>query len=529
MNQNQIQESQGDSQIHASDVAGLVKESQSHHSMQSPSSKDGDSSVENVIKVIEDSCSAIFLDQFSDSYAFIKDSNKVMGINSSDFEDHVLLKYLSRYRKTVSRDTFKNAIRIIRAKATANNDFKKMFVRVGRDVDNNYWYDLGYGKAVKINQDGWSITTDVPSIFRRFKSQMPQVEPVRGGSLDDFLSILNVSSLDDEILLKVYLVSSFIYGYPHPVLIVFGQHGAAKTTLFRFLKSLIDPSSVGTLGPINNIREFVQVIFHNWSAFFDNLSGLKAELSDALCRACTGDGFSKRRLYSDDDDIIYSFQHCIGLNGINNIASKSDLLDRSLLIELSRIPENLRRTEEEIQNRFNAMKSGLLGACFDAMAKAIKIYPTVNIVDSPRMSDFSKWGYAIAEALGIGGNNFLTAYNNNIAKQNMEAIEASPVAFAVKTMIEKDSAGIIEASPMYIYNRLVNEAYQAEYDYTRDKSWPTNVRWFSRKLTEVIPNLKKIGIKVEKGKADSRWMRIENLNAPKPSDAGVIDVDQMQF
>lgn len=508
---NKDRESQSGSQNHADDVVSSGKDNAKNQGMQSSPDNDGDSTVESIIKVIEESCIEIFLDQFSEPYAFIKEGNKVMGVNASDFEDHILLNCLKKNRKIISGESLKNAIKIIRAKAAASNSVKKMFVRAARDADNNFWYDLGRGKAVKINQDGWSIAIEPPSFFKRFKSQLPQVEPVRGGNLDEFLSIVNVTSKDDEILLKVYLVSSFIYGYSHPVLIVYGEQGTAKTSLFRFLKALIDPSSIETLSPITNIKEFIQVISHHWAAYFDNFSSLKAELSDALCRACTGDGFSKRRLYSNDDDMIYSFQHVVGVNGINNVASKSDLLNRSLLIELARIPEDQRKTEEAIQKKFDAMRVGIIGVCFDAIVKAIKIYPTVKIAKPPRMSDFSTWGFAIAEGLGIGGEKFLEVYRKNIFKQNLEAIEASPVAYAVKTMIDNEIVGVIEATPMYIFNRLIREATSAEIDYTRDRSWPTNVRWFVRKLTEVIPNLEKIGIKISKGKSEDRWLKIEKV------------------
>ena len=43
-------------------------------------------------------------------------------------------------------------------------------------------------------------------------------------------------------------------------------------------------------------------------------------------------GFSKRQLYTDDDDIIYHFRRCIGFNGINLRATKADLLDRAIII-----------------------------------------------------------------------------------------------------------------------------------------------------------------------------------------------------
>ena len=75
-------------------------------------------------------------------------------------------------------------------------------------------------------------------------------------------------------------------------------------------------------------------------------------MSDTLCRACTGAGFSKRELYTDDDDVIYNFRRCPGLNGINIVAHKPDLLDRSLLFRLEHIPKKDRRDEETLWRDF---------------------------------------------------------------------------------------------------------------------------------------------------------------------------------
>ena len=41
-------------------------------------------------------------------------------------------------------------------------------------------------------------------------------------------------------------------------------------------------------------------------------------------------GAIKRELYTDDEDVIYNFIRCIGINGINIGGLKPDLLDRSI-------------------------------------------------------------------------------------------------------------------------------------------------------------------------------------------------------
>ena len=87
-----------------------------------------------------------------------------------------------------------------------------------------------------------------------------------------------------------------------------GEQGSAKTTLQELIKMLVDPSIVKTLTFPRDINELVQQLSHNYIAYYDNISVIKEQISDALCRAVTGSGFSKRQLYTDDDDIIYNFQ-----------------------------------------------------------------------------------------------------------------------------------------------------------------------------------------------------------------------------
>jgi len=45
---------------------------------------------------------------------------------------------------------------------------------------------------------------------------------------------------------------------------------------------------------------------------------------DTLCRLVTGDGDSKRALYSDDEDFIYQLKRVILLNGINAPTERGD-------------------------------------------------------------------------------------------------------------------------------------------------------------------------------------------------------------
>ena len=173
--------------------------------------------------------------------------------------------------------------------------------------------------------------------------QQPQVYPIGDDMYDgddifhSFMKLVNVKGEDNKLLLKCYIISLFYPDIPKPVLMLHGEQGSAKSTLQELIRTLVDPSSILTLTFPRDINELVQKLSHNYVAYFDNVSVIPDWISDQLCRAVTGSGFSKRELYTDDEDIIYNFKRCIGFNGINLGATKADLLDRGLIIELERI------------------------------------------------------------------------------------------------------------------------------------------------------------------------------------------------
>jgi hypothetical protein len=51
------------------------------------------------------------------------------------------------------------------------------------------------------------------------------------------------------------------------------------------------------------VAELAQQLAHHHAASYDNPSVIPTWVSDAFCWAVTGDGFTKRELYSDDDDV----------------------------------------------------------------------------------------------------------------------------------------------------------------------------------------------------------------------------------
>lgn len=206
-----------------------------------------------------------------------------------------------------------------------------------------------------VTERGWDIEYG-QIVFTRYSNQIPQVYPSKEYPpkiFDTFIALLNVKdSEDNKLLFKVYVVSLFYPDIQHPALMLYGEKGTAKSTLMELIKILVDPSVIRTLAFSRNIESMVQKLAHNYICYFDNVSKISEAISDILCRAVTGSGFSKRELFTDDDDVIYNFKRCIGINGINLGATKSDLIDRGIIIEHTPIPKDRKRLLKEIWQKF---------------------------------------------------------------------------------------------------------------------------------------------------------------------------------
>jgi len=117
--------------------------------------------------------------------------------------------------------------------------------------------------------------------------------------------------------------------------------GSGKITLGRLIKRLFDPTAPETvrLDP----RDFLQKAAHSYVVMLDNQNSLPEWAADTLCRLVTGESDSKRALYTDDEDAIVGMLRAVILNGINTPSDRPDVQDRTLPIELERIPDKDRR------------------------------------------------------------------------------------------------------------------------------------------------------------------------------------------
>lgn len=471
---------------------------------------DGDTKnqTELLIDLVLSQGSKLFHDQFG--MAFVAPNGhggKIIKLRSREFKTwlaHIGWKGLG---KPITAGVLQTVVTTLEGDAVHEGEEYALSMRVA-NYDNALWYDLGDGRAVKIDKQGWEVVNEPPILFYRQSHQKPQPTPVKGGKIEEVFSFLpEPSDGQEKLLLIAWLVTAVMQGFSHPILVLHGEKGSCKTTVFKLLRRLLDPSQLETLAPQGDLREFIQMASHNYFLPLDNLSPISSAFSDILCRVVTGEGFSKRELFSDDDDIVYSFQRVVGVNGINLVLHKPDVLDRSLLINLE--PPKKYEGEEELYARFEQGRPRLLGTLFDTIALTIKHQDKAKEVqglEGYRMAGFAKWGCAVVSALGMEVKDFIAALEANRQRQQNEVMDTSPVAMVVARFMALNQ-DVWQGTPTELLKELRKVANQLEIDPDK-KPFPQDVNWLWKRLEEVVPNLREQGIVVSRDKDNKRSIHI---------------------
>jgi len=452
---------------------------------------------ERLIKLVESTGADFFHSDIGDLYAAIPidGHTEVWPLNGKDFKIWLHGIYYKTIGKSVGGEAVGQTLAILSAKARFDCQKPvKLSIRIA-ERDGVFWYDLADEKwrVIKVTAEGWSVADTHPIIFTQYRHQKEQIIPKAGGDIKKILQFLNLKN--NHILFLCWLVCCFIPEIPHVMPIFHGEKGSAKSTACNLLKRLIDPSVLDILTLQNDPRTLAVNLQQHWFLPFDNVSRINEETSDTLCRAITGGGIQQRKLFTNSDDTIFTLKRCLAINGINNVADRPDLLDRSLLIELERINEDERRELSELQSTFEAERASILGGIFDTLVHAIAISPTIKLDKLPRMADFARWGYAVGEALGGLGEQFLNEYNINMSRQNIEAINSDSVAILVIEFMK--NRDVWEGTVSKLLTELSNIAPEQGIK-PNSKAFPSKPNVLSRRLNGIKSNLNAIGISFTK-------------------------------
>jgi len=370
--------------------------------------------------------------------------------------------------------------------------------------------------AIEIDESGWKKINDPPIRFLRTGGMTPLPDPITDGSdektLEVLRSFLNLKSDDDFVLVVFWLLAALRPKGPYPVLVLSGEQGTAKSTFTKIMRALIDPNKA-PLRSLPRKDEDLIIAAHNSHALvFDNVSGFSGDISDALCRIATGSGHGKRKLYTDNTEVIFDGSRPIILNGITEFVTRSDLADRSITVTLESIPPEKRRLEKELWEAFDEEKPRILGALLNAMVVGLDRFPNIWMEKLPRMADFAKWSIACETAFWPEGTYERVSKDNHSRSRQM-VLDNDVVAVALVNMLEQNN-GSWSGSPTQLLSAL---EFAMSGETPRLQTWPKGPPRLTNRLNRLKPILREIGITIERDRKGHGGAREISITRTKPS------------
>ena len=218
---------------------------------------------------------------------------------------------------------------------------------------------------------------------------------------------------------------------------------------------------------------------------------LKPWLSDGICRLATGGGLSTRTLYENDEETLFQAQRPVILNGIEELATRGDLLDRAIVLYLPEIDRAKRVKIKSLRHEFEMARPRIMGALLDAMSSVLRELPYVDLVTMPRMADFAALGVAAEEQLGFERGAFMKAYDNSRDDTHSLVLDASPVGPAIRDLAAK---GDWSGTAGELLSRLSDHADDRERSLG---SWPKAPAGLSNILRRLAPSFRAVDVDIQ--------------------------------
>lgn len=300
------------------------------------------------------------------------------------------------------------------------------------DMDTNALYlHTGRKEVLRVSpRDITTVTNGYDSLVFHWTSQNEVIEPHYKHYDTRWEDILFENALDNIVglgadeakaLLKVWLLMLLLRNavVSRPILSIFGQPGAGKSTLFRRIYTLLYGRS-RSLSSITNADNFDYATAADPLVVFDNVDTWERWIPDRLALAAAVSEVKKRKLYTNSDTITLTRQAFIGLTAHNPKFGREDVTDRLIIITLERLKKFT--SETDILGYIHDNRSTIWGLIIQDIQKIIGTEVPKSGYPDFRIQDFARYGAWIAKATGVF-DEFTKALQSIVSDQKSFALE----------------------------------------------------------------------------------------------------------
>ncbi|WP_125142151.1 hypothetical protein [Clostridium transplantifaecale] len=414
----------------------------------------------------------------------------VLPLNSKHFALAFKLFYQNKFDIRLTDSEIQEAISYLEEEAYSNPlgtlynrvyniDNSQIVYDLNRDDDTVVWVENGECSIEHI--DEWLFART--SMFKNQVTPDLTVSPLK---LPEYVKKhFNLITDGNVKLLTLYLVTCYMgLVINHPLLMLSGEKGSSKSTALRKLERLIDPKTNDLTGIPKGSDGLELRLSNSYYVTMDNLSYISRQMSDTLSRAVTGGSYAKRKLYEDTTEVCKNIKSIIAINSIYNVVKESDLLDRTLILNLKRIENTEYKTEREIWESFDNDLPKMLGCCFKCLASAMIDTEPVHVKEWIRLVDFHEACVHIGRVLKYSDEEVTELLLSNQKLVNLEAVNENYSATCL-IMFMKDRDRY-EGS---VSELLTDLKEVAENNYIHPTLLPKAPNHLTRQLRKVESNL----------------------------------------
>lgn len=409
-----------------------------------PEKDDGEKSphiVKRILDLLDSKQVEFFADSSGDTFATVPDepSLRCVGLSEPEFRDWLCLLTFDTWGKPCSEQSVSDALTIVKARSRSKNGTRKeVFLRAAH-LEGQIIVDLAdeVGTVVQVDATGWRLIVGSPVKFRTSPNILNLPIPVARHDLaTELKGLFNVKSNEDLILLAAWLVAFWAVKISAPIVGFRGQPGSGKSSAIKRIHWLVDPSLTMLRNMFANEKDLKAHAKLSQFLSYDNLSAIRQDQSDNLCKLITGGTISNRANYTDDGESYFSGKRRVGMTSVSDVVTAEDLTDRCIFPELVAFGDS-RISDDEIERETAERAPYIIAAILDCISCAFRNLPNTKEVRGYRLCDFARFVAAAAPAMGFSEDvvSVLTSSKQRVMKQHAEE---SDLGWLVERVIEEE-------------------------------------------------------------------------------------------